>query len=383
MAEAKPLALHGGRRHFVCLPGPHAVREKRVFAVQDMSHGVELVWPQRDLRVHSGKCEVAAVVLARPGGVEQRVVFFTEVGPALRIFPDPVVERLLDCLLFLLRQGGFFLVQDLVLFPVRIFHLVEDPDGFQVECVLHDFVSVGTAGAVSDMDGNTVIAVLPFSADVPDAGHGRISGSDSLPVSQINRRFEGFVNKLIDVCRINPGCTETDVDFRRVQVLRLHLFERGRVSGKRRILFCGRAGGPQLFPHVAGKVFARCHPAQCLGRRIGSRRFLRLRENDAAQVLHDGRDFLRASQQGGHVLQIDARLFAEGNRKGLARRVDRRDHRPLPDGALGEHVGFAFQIPVFVDDFEGAEQAVGRILLKRPPVAAAVEQTVLCGEGVI
>ena len=44
----------------------------------------------------------------------------------------------------------------------------------------------------------------------------------------------------------------------------------------------------------------------------------------------------------------------------------------LVDGTLCEHIRFAFQVPVLVQNLQGTQQAVGRILLKGPLIAGAV-----------
>ena len=53
------------------------------------------------------------------------------------------------------------------------------------------------------------------------------------------------------------------------------------------------------------------------------------------------------------------------------------------DGAPGEHIRLAFQFPLLVDDFQGAEQRVGGILFKGQLVAGAVKKPVFCAERII
>ena len=55
----------------------------------------------------------------------------------------------------------------------------------------------------------------------------------------------------------------------------------------------------------------------------------------------------------------------------------------LVNGAPGKHIRLPFQFPVLVQDFQGAEQAVGTVLLKGTLVAGAVQQAVFAGELVI
>ena len=53
------------------------------------------------------------------------------------------------------------------------------------------------------------------------------------------------------------------------------------------------------------------------------------------------------------------------------------------NGALGEHRCLGFKLPLLVQIFQRAEQIVGGILLKQPPVFAVVQQTVFCGKGIV
>ena len=60
LAQAQPFALHGSRYHLEGLPGPNYMGKQGVAAVEDMGNGIDLMRPQRDLRVDahesSGGC---------------------------------------------------------------------------------------------------------------------------------------------------------------------------------------------------------------------------------------------------------------------------------------------------------------------------------------
>ena len=100
------------------------------------------------LRVHAGKGEVGAVVLARPCAVEQLVVPGDERLPPVSIFPQPVAEGVLDDLLLLLGEGGLFDVEDPALGAVRILDLVVDAHVAEVQGVFEYLVGVHARGAV-------------------------------------------------------------------------------------------------------------------------------------------------------------------------------------------------------------------------------------------
>ena len=55
----------------------------------------------------------------------------------------------------------------------------------------------------------------------------------------------------------------------------------------------------------------------------------------------------------------------------------------LPDGALGEHIRFAFKIALLVDHFQGTEQIIGRISGKGQGVAAGIDKAEFLREAVI
>ena len=65
-----------------------------------------------------------------------------------------------------------------------------------------------------------------------------------------------------------------------------------------------------------------------------------------------GQRLRRLAGEGSHVVHVHPRLFRDGERERFRRRVYGSDNFPLPDGALGKHVGLAFQLAVLVDDFQ-------------------------------
>ena len=80
--------------------------QQRILSIEDVGHGILLVGPQRNLRVHTGKIDMGAVILTGADVVEHLIVLFTEHLPALGVFEYPVLERLAQSLLLLLGNGG-------------------------------------------------------------------------------------------------------------------------------------------------------------------------------------------------------------------------------------------------------------------------------------
>ena len=107
-AQSKALGLHRGSRHCKGLARTNLVREQGIAAIEDASNGVALVLAQGNFRVHTGERQVRAVVLSRFGAVEKLIVFGHQRLTAVSVFPQPVLEGVLNDLLLLLGEGRFF-----------------------------------------------------------------------------------------------------------------------------------------------------------------------------------------------------------------------------------------------------------------------------------
>ena len=95
-----------------------------------MSNGIPLMRPQFNVRIHADEMNVAAVIFAGTGAVEQFIILFHQCLSAFRVTPDPVLESVLDCLLFLLSERGFLFVQDTLFIALRIFNGIVNPGVF-------------------------------------------------------------------------------------------------------------------------------------------------------------------------------------------------------------------------------------------------------------
>ena len=188
------------------------------------------------------------------------------------------------------------------------------------------------------------------------------------------------------VFRVNPGRANADADFRRGEVLGLHLLQLLHVDRELGVILRYEAGLGQLPAHIAGQVFVRRLPALCPVRAVrvqvegagGG-----VLENDALQISHDLRNFLRPAHQTGHVLQVHPGLLPDGHRQGLHCRIHAGDNAAVLDGALGEHIRLALQIAVLIQHLQRTQQGIGGILFKGQLVAQAVQQAVFLGELVV
>ena len=76
-------------------------------------------------------------------------------------------------------------------------------------------------------------------------------------------------------------------------------------------------------------------------------------------------------------------MLPDGHRQCFARGVHTGDGALRANRPLGEHRRLALELPLLVQIFQRAEQIIGGILLKQPPVFAVVQQAVLCGKGIV
>ena len=134
---------------------------------------------------------------------------------------------------------------------------------------------------------------------------------------------------------------------------------------------------PQLAAHIAGQVFVGGHIMGCAVLSQLSRHT----EDHALQL---GGQFLRGfSSQLRHICHIHTGFFRDGDSQGFAGGIHRSYRLMGLDGPFGEHIRLALQPAVLVNDFQGAEQIVGRIIRKGQPVGPVIDETVLSREIVI
>jgi hypothetical protein len=100
------------------------MRQKRVTAVQHTGNRRRLMRFQRNLRRHTRKLYMRTVILTGSGAVEPFVVQANKLLPTGGVFERPILERLLDCVLFLCGKCGFFPVQHTDFFAFFNFRVV-------------------------------------------------------------------------------------------------------------------------------------------------------------------------------------------------------------------------------------------------------------------
>ena len=136
LAQSQPLCLHSRSGHLEGLTGTYLVGQQRIAAVQHMSNGILLMFTQPDFRIHAAKADMRTIVLTRTGTVEQLVILFHQFRTAIRVFPHPILERILNGLLFLLGEGGLLFIQNSLLLTVCILHGIVDTNIPQIQRIL-------------------------------------------------------------------------------------------------------------------------------------------------------------------------------------------------------------------------------------------------------
>ena len=355
-AQAEAFGLHSRRSHREGFPGPDLVCQKRVPAVEDAGNGVSLVLAQLYLRVHAWERQVRAVVLTRSCAVEQLVILGDKRLAALRVFPQPVAEGVLDDLLLLLGEGCLLDVEHPALGAVCVLDLVVDAHVAEVQGVFEYLVGVHARGAVGAESVDVGCTDSALALDAPLGSVGRVVHAHAArgPVCGL----EGLDHELLYVARLYPGRAEADSYLARGQLPRLRGAQCLYINIKGRgcfcrCLFCHHLCLTELFPHVAGEIF--------VGGRVT---FLAWDAEDDAGKLHGDLNFVFAAEPG-HILHVHAAQLIERDGQRLRCRLGVLRRAVRLDGAAREHICFALKFAVLVENFERAEEVIRAVVRKR------------------
>ena len=166
--------------------------------------------------------QVAPVILPWADRIEPLIIIFGQPLPALRVFPDPLLERLLDQVLFSLRNSGFLSVQDRFSLTCLIFHIIKHTGIPQIQRIFYDLIGIYPVCSIGV--GNTGISpvhALPF--DIPFPGMPGEMDFD-LPLGIVGV-CNSFKHKIGDVRFRYPCGSQTHTDLRSGQILWLYLFQ--------------------------------------------------------------------------------------------------------------------------------------------------------------
>ena len=259
VGQAKPLCLHCGGDHLIALASPHHMAEQGVAAVNCPGYCVALVGAQLYFRVHPCKYDMAPVIFAGPDGIKLLVVNPAQPIAAAWLRPNPLLKLLLNQVLFVLRDGGFFFIQDALLMPVRVLYGIENPHVPQIQGVLNNLIGVDPLCAIGVV-GADIAAVNAFFRNIPFASDLGIADMDA--ALAMPRRSQKLKGKIFNHIFGNPRRTQPHTDFPSGQIFGLHLFQRLHIDRIGGVALRRASGGFQLFPHPAGEVFVSGLPAR-------------------------------------------------------------------------------------------------------------------------
>ena len=326
-----------------------------IAAIQHMSDGIPLMRPQLNVRVHADKMNVAAVIFAGTGAVEQFIILCHQCLPAFRVTPDPVPESVLDCLLFLLSEGRFLFVEDTLFIALCIFNGIVNPGVFQIQSILQNLIGVRPICTICHIGRHIMPPGTAFTGNLPFCRNRRKFHFNG--TAEIEGCLKSFLHKLLDILWINPSSAQAYLNFRGFQIFGLSFFQRSHINRVLRIGLYGKPCNPQLIAHITGQIFIRSLPAKFRRFRCHG-----ITENHASQLAGDGLEIIRFPQQFCHKRNVYLATFSDGNRQCFAGRIHMGHMTFRTDGAFGENIGFAFQISIFINILQRAEQIVGRIL---------------------
>ena len=170
LAQSKPLAFHCSCNHFKGFACTYFVGKQGVVSIEDMGNSIDLVFTELDLRVHSHKIDMTAVILSGSYGIETLVVELNKGLPSFCISKNPVLKCVLDKLLFLLCKLCGIDIEDTDFLAVRLCFGVIDTHITQIEGIFKYLVCVGSVCAVGDIGGNIIIAYGVFGGYAPLGG---------------------------------------------------------------------------------------------------------------------------------------------------------------------------------------------------------------------
>ena len=226
--------------------------QQGISAVQDAGDGVDLMGSELDSRVDTHKVQMAPVVLPGADAVELLIVELTQPLPALRVFPNPILERLLDKLLLTLGNGGLFLVQNRRPIAMLVLDVIKDTDSAEIQGLLNDFVAVGPVRAIGAVRLNTApVGTLALNTPIP-----RVLGVvDANLIPHIPGSAHKLIHELIHHINGEPGSAQADGNLRSGQVCGLHRFQSLYIDSVILGVELGAAlGNGQFLPDIAGQV---------------------------------------------------------------------------------------------------------------------------------
>ena len=285
---------------------------------------------------------MTAIILTGAVAVEQNIIGLTDGFAPVRVFPDPLSKSVFNEFLLALGDGRLFLVQNGNSAPFLIVLVIKNADILQVKCRFDNLIGVDALCAVGT-DGLDIAAILALALNTPLAGDaGIVDFHAPLRAAGCPQRFK---DKPADIFGVQPCRTQPHGNFAGGEVGGLHLRECISVDLILRVLLRLCLGNRPFLTHIARKVFV---GGQILF--VHALLIIGVQEHDTLEVRTQV--FLVLAGEPAHVFHVHTGLFANGQRQRLHRCVYLFSGSVAADGALGEQVGLAFQVPVLVQNFQ-------------------------------
>ena len=259
------------------------------------------------------------------------------------------------------------MIQHTLFFPILLDGII-NAAVTQIQGILQNLVSVGSAGTVGFSGHNVTKASSRFIADPPFGSVRGVANGDGIVIADTIGRLKSFHHELLHNRGGKPCGTQPHINFGGFQFSGLRFGQRLHIDGKLRVGLCRKLRHPQLCPDIAGQVLV-CHlPARFRVGGVGGR----VLEDHTGKFSGNAPIFTGSAQQLCHIGQVHLAMFPDGHRQRFAGGIHAGDGTLRANGAFREHCRLALKLPLRVQIFQRTEQIVGGILLKQPPVFAVV-----------
>ena len=235
------------------------------------------------------------------------------------------------------------MIQHTLFFPILLDGII-NAAVTQIQGILQNLVSVGSAGTVGFSGHNVTKASSRFIADPPFGSIRGVANGDGIVVADTIGRLKSFHHKLLYDRGVKPCGTQTHINFRCLQIFGLCLGQCVHINLELRVTFRSKLCHPQLIAYITRKVFVRSLPACFRVVSIRSRVF----ENHAGQFGGDALIVTGSAQQFCHIRQINLAMLPDGHCQCFTGGIHAGDNTLWPNRSLGEHICLGLEIFILV-----------------------------------
>ena len=235
------------------------------------------------------------------------------------------------------------MIQHTLFFPILLDGII-NAAVTQIQGILQNLVSVGSAGTVGFSGHNVTKASSRFIADPPFGSVRGVANGDGIVVADTIGRLKSFHHKLLYDRGVKPCGTQTHINFRCLQIFGLCLGQCVHINLELRVTFRSKLCHPQLIAYITRKVFVRSLPARFRVGGVGDR----VLEDHTRQFSGDAPVLVGCAQQFCHIGQIHLAVFPDGHRQRFTWRIHAGDGAFRANRPFGEHICLGFEIFILV-----------------------------------